>query len=175
VHAWHPDRFEQRPRERIHAQQQFIELTKAFNNLRTFYRENHRMPFEQIKHAIADDPVPPAPQRVSPDDDKMFETGILNKRKPSKTILNTGWLKPLMWILPTGAIIFAGMVAFVVIDRNAKMSTIEEARRVLQSAAPSEYMRDNDKISQANSRAVLLNKSGGGGKMGDQLTKDIFK
>lgn len=175
VHAWHPDRFAQRPRERVHAQQQFIELTKAFNSLRTFYRENHRMPFEQIKHAVADAPEPPPSQRVGSNDESMFESGILNKRKPSSKNLRESILKPLLWILPTGATILAGLVAFVIIDRNTKLNTIEEAKRVLNTSEPSEYMRNDDKISQVNSRAVLLNKSNSSSKMGDKLAKDLFK
>jgi len=173
VHACHPDRFAQKPRERVHAQQKFIELTKAFNSLRTFHRENHRMPFEQIRHAVADSPEPPPSQRVTTTDETMFKTGILNKRKPSTENLKSS-LKPLLWILPTGATIIAGLVVFVIIDRNAKMKTIEEAKRVLHSSEPSQYMRDSEKISQVNSRAVLINKSGSK-KMGDKLAKDLFK
>jgi len=175
VHACHPDKFAQRPRERIHAQQQFIELTKAFNNLRAFYRENHRLPFEQIKQAVADKPEPPPHQKVSPKDEKIFETGILNKRKPSTNNLQERTSKPLFWVLSTGAAIVSGLVVFVVIDRNTKLNTIEEAMRVLRSAEPSEYMRDYEKISEANSRAELLNESGGNAKMGDKLAKDLFK
>jgi len=175
VHVCHPDRFAQRPRERIHAQQQFIELTKAFNNLRAFYRENHRLPFEQIKQAVADAPEPPVHQRVKPNDETVFETGILNKRKPSTTILKEGSLKRLFWLLPTGATILAGLVVFFIIDHNAKLNTIEEAKRVLSNAEPSEYMRKNDEISQVKSRAAMLNESGGNTKMGDKLAKDLFK
>ena len=175
VHAWHPDRFAQRPRERVHAQQQFIELTKAFNNLRTFYRQNHRLPFEQIKQAIADPPEPPSHQSISPKDETVFEKGILNKRKPSPLKGKSKLFKPLLWALPVGATIAAGMVVFIMVDRSAKLNTIEEAKRVLRSAEPSQYMRDSEKISQANSRAVLLNQTSGGGKMGDKLVKDVFK
>lgn len=175
VHIWHPDRFAQRPRERIHAQQQFIELTKAFNNLRAFYRENQHMPYEQIKQSIADAPEPPDHQRVMPNDDLMSETSMLNKRKPSAKKREQRARKPLVWVLPTGAAIAVALFGFVLIDHGTKISAFEEAKRVLQSAKPSEYMRDNDKISQANSRAALIDKSGSSTKMGDQLTKDLFK
>jgi len=176
VHTWHPDRFAQRPRERVHAQQQFIELTKAFNNLRSYYRKNHRLPFEQIKHAISDPPEPPTHQRVSPEDKSVFEKGILNKRKPSLLKRKSKFIKPLLWALPVGATLFAGMTVFFIVDRNAKLNTIEEAKRVLRKAEPSEYMRDADAISKANSRAVMINRAGNGGKkMGEKLARDLFK
>lgn len=173
VHACHPDRFAQKPRERMHAQQKFIELTKAFNNLRAFHRENHRMPFEQIKHAVADSPEPPPGQRVTTNDETMFKTGILNKRKPSNEHLKSN-LRSMLWLVPTGASIIIGLMVFMIIDRNTKMNTIEEAQRVLNSSEPSEYIRDSEKISKVNSRAVLLNESGSS-KMGDKLARDLFK
>jgi len=175
VHVWHPDRYAQRPRERIHAQQHFIELTKAFNNLRSFYRENHRLPFEAIKQSVADSPEPPAHQRVKPEDVAVAESSILNKRKPSTQSHKSSPLKPLLWIIPALATVAAGMAVFFVIDRNAKQNTIEEAKRVLRTVQPSEFMADSAKISEANSRAVIVHGSGTSGKMGDKLAKDIFK
>lgn len=174
VHIWHPDRFAQRPRERIHAQQQFIELTKAFNNLRAFYRENHRLPYEQIRHSVADSPEPPQHQQVVTNDESLFKTGILNKRKPSTKTLQASAMKPLLWILPTCAIILGAFVAFFLIDRSAKLNTIEEATRVLSTAEPSEYNVDNEGISRVNSRAVLLDKSSDG-SIGERLGKDLFR
>ena len=175
VHAWHPDKFAQRPREKEYAQQRFIELTKAFNNLRTYYRQYQRMPYQQLKHAVADSPEPPAHQKISPADKTVFESGILNKRKPSSRYGRNRSLKPLLWILPAAATICAGLFAFVIVDRNAKLITIEEAKRVLRDAQPSEFMADDAAISQSNSRAVMLNRAGGNGKMGDKLARDLFK
>lgn len=175
VHAWHPDRFAQRPREKEHAQQQFIELTKAFNSLRTYYREYHRLPYQQLTQAVADSPEPAPHQKITPDDATAFESGILNKRKPSPLNRNGRNLKPLLWALPAVATIFAGLFTFAIVDRNAKLATIEEAKRVLRNAKPSEYMADDEAISQANSRAVMLNRSGGNGKIGDKLVRDMFK
>lgn len=175
VHIWHPDRYAQRPREKIHAQQQFIELTKAFNNLRTFYRENNRMPFEQIKQAISDSPIPPAHQQILPEDDAINESSILNKRKPSTKSLKPNVFKPLLWVAPAVVTVLAGIAVFIVIDRNAKLNTIEEAKRVLRTVRPSEYLANSEEISKANNRANLVNSAQGNGKMGDELTKDLFK
>ncbi len=133
VHTWHPDRFEQRPRERIHAQQQFIELTKAFNNLRGFYRENNRLPFEKIQHAKTAPSSPPIEKRVMPSDELVLESGILNKRKPSTSFLKSDLFHRVLWALPIIAALVVGMAVFVITDRNAKMNTIEEAKRVLRS------------------------------------------
>ena len=175
VHVWHPDRFEQRPRERVHAQQQFIELTKAFNNLRAFYRENNRMPLQPMKQAVADAPEPPPHQRIVSDDELTLQSGILNKRKPSQKTIKPSILRPLLWALPIGATVLTGLIVFVVIDRNAKMHSIEEAKRVLRDTQPSKYMADSDKISQANSRAALIHRSDGDGKLEVKLTRDLFK
>jgi len=175
VHVWHPDRYAQRPREKIHAQQQFIELTKAFNNLRTFYRENNRMPFEQIKQAISDSPVPAKHQQIMPEDNAISESSILNKRKPSTKSLKPNIFRPLLWAVPTVATVAVGIAVFIVIDRNAKLNTIEEAKRVLRTVQPSEYLANSEEISKANTRANLVNPAEGNRKMGDKLTKDLFK
>jgi len=176
VHACHPDRFAQQPRERIHAQQQFIELTKAFNSLRTFYRENNRMPFEQIKHAVADPPVPPPSQQVPSRDETIFKSGILNKPKPPPDNLEAKLAKPLFWVLPTVATVIVGLVAFFIIDHNTNLSRMEEATRVLSNSEPSKYMRNYEKITEDTGRRnAILNQSGHGSKMGDKLAKDLFK
>lgn len=157
VNSCHPDRFARRPRERIHAQQQFIELTKAFNNLRSFYRENQRMPFERIRQSVADNPVPAEHLRITPNDQVVLESGILNKRKPSPKTSNPSRLKPLLWAIPALAALVVGFGIFLVIDRNAKLSTIEEAERVLRETTPSEFLTKSDEISQANRRAAVIN------------------
>lgn len=175
VHVWHPDKYAQRPREKIHAQQQFIDLTKAFNNLRAFYRENNRMPFEKIKHAIADSPEPPEHLQIKPEDGAVSESSILNKRKPSNKSLKSNIYTPLLWAIPAVATVVAGIAVFIVIDRNAKLRTIEEAKRVLRTVQPSEYMANSEEISKANNRANLVNPAQGNRKMGDQLAKDLFK
>jgi len=113
---------------------------------------------------------------VTSRDETMFHSGILNKRKPSPDNLKAKIAKPLLWILPTGATVIAGLVAFFIIDHNTNLNRMEEATRILSNSEPSKYMRNNDKISQVNGRrAAILNQSGSGSKMGDKLAKDIFK
>ncbi len=175
VHAWHPDRYAQRPRERVHAQQHFIELTKAFNNLRSFYRKNKRLPFEPIKQSVADAPEPPAHKRVKPADDAVMESSILNKRKPSSNSDKSGRSKSFMWLVPAAATICAGLAVFIVIDMNTNKKSVEEAKRILQNVEPSEFLVDSTKVSEANNRAKFVNGPGTSGKMGDKLAKDLFK
>jgi len=136
VNQCHPDRFAQRPRERAHAQQEFIELTKAFNTLRNFQRENNRMPFDRVTQA-SKDPVKPKPhQAVSPDEEL--------------------W-KPIAWSFAAVATIFAGFSVFLIMDRNAKKLSIQEAKRVLRTVEPSEYLADSEAITKANNRSMLMN------------------
>ena len=174
VHQWHPDRFVQRPREQVHAQQQFIEITKAFNNLRTFYRENNRLPFESIKQSATEARQPTVQQQVSPKNDAELKMGFLTKRKRSFKTLRSSKLKPLLWAIPVGATVLVGMFVFVIIDRNAKLKTIEAANRVLQNVEPSEYSSDSTKIGQANRRSTLLKQSSDG-NLGNKLAKDMFQ
>ena len=175
VNVWHPDRYTNRPRERVYAQQQFIELTKAFNNLRTFHRENSRLPFEQIKQSIADSPVPPEHQQIKPEDVAVEESSILNKRKPSTSSQQSSKWTPLLWAIPALATIAAGIGVFVVIDKNAKRDRIEEAKQVLRNVQPSEYLANTEEIAKANSRANAVNPATGNRKMGERLAKDLFK
>lgn len=176
VHKWHPDRFVDRPRERVHAQQQFIELTKAFNNLRAFYRENNRLPLESIKRTSTNTPKPASPESVISASDVELHSGFLNKRKPSLKSGRSSKLKPFLWAIPVGATLLAGMASFVVIDRNAKLKTIEEAQEVLRNAEPSPYKRDTAKIAQSQRRSTLLDQSSGSnGNMGNKLSKDMFR
>lgn len=156
VHAWHPDRFTNQPRERVHAQQKFIELTKAFNNLRAFYRENNRLPFERIQHAVADSPVPPAHQRVEPEDQAVLESGILNKRKPSSKAMDSNRKKHWLWLIPAALTLFGGLFVFALFDRQAKMEGIEEAKRVLRDVEPSEFMTNKEEIKRSNNRKGIV-------------------
>lgn len=175
VHAWHPDRYAHRPREKMHAQSQFIELTKAFNHLRSFYRQNHRLPFEQIKQAIADPPEPETHQQIRPEDGSINELSILNKRKPSTKLLKPSLLKILLWVIPAFATVAAGCAVFFIIDRNTKQNAIEEAKRVLRTVQPSEYMANTEELTKATNRANIVNPVEGNRKMGDKLAKDLFK
>jgi len=156
VHTCHPDRFTNKPRERVHAQQKFIELTKAFNNLRSFYRENNRLPFERIQHAVSDSPVPPAHQRVEPQDQDVLESGILNKRKPSPESSDRKRLKHLLWLIPAALTLIGGLFVFVLFDRQAKIQGIEEAKRVLRDIEPSEFMSNSEEIKKANNRKGIV-------------------
>jgi len=133
------------------------------------------MPFQRIKQAVADSPVPEPHQQIRPKDETVLESSILNKRKPSPDIAKPSRLKPFLWALPVAATLVIGMGAFFVIDRNAKISSIQEAERVLRDVQPSEYLTDSQKISRANSRNVMMTGKSNGGKMGDKLGRDLFR
>ena len=47
VNKWHPDRHQHSNTDKTHAQQEFIRVTRAFNDLRDFYREYHRLPLQR--------------------------------------------------------------------------------------------------------------------------------
>jgi len=174
VNIWHPDRFTDKPRERAHAQQQFIELTKSFNNLRSFYRENKRMPFERMTQSVSDLPEPPVSKRVNPKDHEIVQNSILNKRKPSKVSTRASPLRANWWIIPTVLTIVAGLFVFMYIDRSTRYKQIEEAKRVLRSTEPSAYMPNREAIAKHGNTNRMMN-GADAKKVGEQLAKDVFK
>ncbi len=174
VNVWHPDRFANRPRERAHAQQQFIELTKSFNNLREFYKQNNRMPFERMTHAVSEPAEPPIQKSVSPVDDDLVENGILNKRKLSGNKKSLWSKVRSWWVIPAAFAIAGSVMVFSYIDRSAHQQTVEEAKRVLRNTQPSSFMPDRDAIKKQNNTQRLVN-STNSGTIGDKLARDVFK
>jgi hypothetical protein len=173
VHVWHPDRYSQRPRERVEAQQKFIELTKSFNNLRTFYRANDRLPYQRIE--LSTPQTPKQHQQVKPSEACVQESSLLQPRKPgARPVSDLSMRRRLLWLLP-GVLMLAGTLAlFIVIDRKAKQRTVEQAREVLRQTSPSEFMPSSLEIKKQSSRGAFIERDGSG-QLGDQLMKDVFR
>ncbi len=176
VNHWHPDRYVQRPRERVHAQQQFIELTISFNNLRTFYRQNKRLPFERITvKKAASSSTPSQQQQVNPAEADILDSSIINNRKTAtRRAVVSKSAKSAYWMLPIAFLLMCTLGLFVVMDRNAKKKSIEEAKAVLREVVPSAYMPNNEDINKQNARGAMIGGQGNG-KLGDKLMQDIFK
>ncbi len=142
VNHWHPDRYTQRPREREHAQQKFIELNRSFNSLRSFYKLNNRLPYQRILHSQSDAAVPEQHQRIQPSEADVMASSILNKRKTSSTTWKNSNLKPMLWAVPVALVLVLATAVFIVIDSNSKLNTIEEAKRVLRQAQTTQLGAD---------------------------------
>lgn len=162
VHLWHPDRFAQRPRERVHAQQQFINLTKSYNVLRNFYRKNKRLPFETafsspnrdtdnlMNNAFDEqgfDNTPPPP----------VDAGILS-RDPAdreRKISKEG-MRKLGWLMGGGAIVLGTIMLFLVIDQQANQATAQQGREVIKEAPHSEFLPSAAEIRRSQTRGAFI-------------------
>jgi len=120
VNRWHPDRFAARPREKQHAQGRFIEVTKSYNNLRTFHRQHSRLPLQNPKFG--------AP-RV---EDTM---GSMRNAK-------TGGKKRPMWffVVPLVCLAIGTISVFIVLEKRIAAQNREAAIEVLNNAKPSEFL-----------------------------------
>ena len=191
VNRWHPDRFTDRPREREHAQQRFINLTRAFDNLRAFHRENARLPFEPIRYGTSaaaaeragpEDDAPPlrpgsvatgASQFERPSDEAVLDAGILGLReaRPGSAPRGLGWLR---WAVPLCALVVLTLGVFVVLDRNARQAAMAEGREVLRRTAPSEFMQSGGEMGKQSARRAVI-EGQGSGKIGEPLMRDLFR
>ena len=139
VNRWHPDRFSTRPREKQLAQSRFIEVTKAYNNLRAFHREHDRLPLQDPKQSNQQKsrgtPPEPAVRPGKPDnsslDDALFRVET-PKRKPTD---RRYWLL----VIPVVAII-AILTLFIVLEKRIAQQQRENAIEVLRSTEPSDFL-----------------------------------
>jgi len=161
VHLWHPDRYTQRPREKAHAQQQFIELTKSYNSLRSFHRTHQRLPFEAVKRQASTQTKPAnlhkGPQTRTKVDN--FEKGLLNgdgksRTKKRKTKKNNGTK---IWMFVALAMMMIATIAVsLVLDLNANKANIEKGKEVLRQAPASEFMPSPAEIRKSQTRGAFV-------------------
>lgn len=142
VNRWHPDRFASRPREKHLAQSRFIEVTKAYNNLRAFHREHNRLPLQGPKQSTnpqqsstSSNPRTKGRKttasRLKTEDENLFTTESPH-RKPTK---KPYWL----FAIPAVAII-AILALFIVLEKRIAQQQRQNAIEVLRSVEPSEFM-----------------------------------
>ncbi len=156
VNIWHPDRYSNRPVEREHAQKVFIELTKSFNNLRNFYREKNRLPYE-FDAIESVKPAEPRPeQRVDQDETNVTQSGILKQRKSSEIKATSAPSNRSSWLIPSLLTIAGGIGIFIYMDMSAKNRATEEAARILRTTKPSEFLQDSGKIGAQNQRKNMV-------------------
>lgn len=161
VNLWHPDRFAQRPREKAHAQQQFINLTKSYNALRNFYRKNHRLPF-QSAHAASKKVKtrqPPEPQTHRPAHDETTMDDNLLAREPSRRgswSRKPGLLRKLAWLAAGGTVMAGTIMFFLVLDRNANRAIAEQGREIVKDAPKSEFMPTAVEIRRSKTRGAFI-------------------
>ncbi|WP_088919944.1 J domain-containing protein [Granulosicoccus antarcticus] len=173
VHMWHPDRYAQRPRERIHAQQQFIALTKAYTQLRTFHRVHGRLPFEPIKKSTSDENMttrntvkePNNKNKTSNAADQQqnaettvegVESGMLAREANTGAKSEAGTSARAIWMLAGCAIMIATLGVFFIIDRKANQEIIEQGREAIRDAPPSDFMPSASEIRRSEAKGAFV-------------------
>jgi len=140
VNRWHPDRFNSRPREKQHAQERFIEVTKSYNNLRTFHRDHSRLPLQNP--ALRDTPqstgTPPEPSRTS---SKFGSLRVEDTAGGTKLDAKKRQKRPLwIFVVPLVALAIAVILIFVVLEKRIAEQQREAAIEVLNNTKPSEFL-----------------------------------
>ncbi|MFK7862019.1 MAG: J domain-containing protein [Granulosicoccus sp.] len=161
VHIWHPDKFTSRPREKVFAQQQFINLTKSYNELRDFHRTNHRLPF-QSDHVASKLDAPPLiadiPLHSAASDTTVVNANVLS-RDPSernhsqrrlRTMYKTAWLMTGVFTLLTT------VMFFIILDRKQNQATAAIGREVVRDAPESEFMPNASEIRRSQTRGAFV-------------------
>ncbi|MFK8081553.1 MAG: J domain-containing protein [Granulosicoccus sp.] len=161
VHVWHPDKFTSRPRERLHAQQRFINLTKSYNALRDFYRTNQRLPFQSV-HTASKDQKPKLehdsqePKRSA--SVAEVDSSVL-RRDPEKSAYstgNSGNRRKIIWALAGLSILFFTATLFLILDQKLNQATAEIGREVIKDAPESEFLLNNTEIRRSQTRGAFV-------------------
>lgn len=163
VHIWHPDKYSDKPRERIHAQKQFIALTKSYNHLKAFQKQHGRMPFENTRqeaprpdaelYGAGDnagtrgevDPTNLDLDTLSRDDDKIDERVL--KPSPARKII---------WTMTACIVIFSTIVLFFILDQKANMQNLQKGQQVLREAPQSEFTPTPSEIRRGQSKGAFI-------------------
>ncbi|MFK7993646.1 MAG: J domain-containing protein [Granulosicoccus sp.] len=161
VHVWHPDKFASRPREQVHAQQQFINLTKSYNALRDFYRKNQRLPFQSVHAASTPkatrqpDSRPEAPESSNA---PMPDSNVLSRdpapRNQRRNIPRKA--RNVAWVLLGVITMLSTIMFFLIVDRNANRATAEIGREVVKEAPQSNFMPTAAEIRKSQTRGVFV-------------------
>jgi len=140
-----------------HAQTRFIEVTKAYNNLRGFYRKHQPLPLQNP--ALQDATTAnihasqvskrTAKHKVHNVDELIFE--------PSSNVVKNPHFK--YWMLAIPAVgLFVTIAMFVVLERRLAEKQRAAAIDVLRSTTPSEFMPDRESMRRHSSRKAAFGK-----------------
>lgn len=181
VHLWHPDKFEDRPRERDSAQRQFIALNKAYNSLRSYYKLKHRLPHEPLPKPNARAPgdsqevtidMGPTTSDVKPTgpDSSRFSSRKSSRKSSDNPNFIVGstrrksqsvphWRKSqarLFWAALGCTLLLATVAFFIVQDRKANQAMAQHGREVVKHSAPSDFMPSAAEIRRSQTRGAFV-------------------
>ncbi len=175
VHLWHPDRFAQRPRERVHAQTQFIALTQSYTRLKAFQRQHGRLPFEPIKARTHDGIRATSTPGKKTSDDRTgqhdrsdvnitdttiddIEPGILGRKSGTGTasMSKSRSSTRVIWILLGCFAILATLSVFFFLDRKANLEIMERGREAVRDAPASDFMPSASEIRKSEAKGAFV-------------------
>ncbi|MBX2883597.1 MAG: J domain-containing protein [Granulosicoccus sp.] len=165
VHLWHPDKFSNRPRERAHAQQRFIALTKSYHALRSFYRIHGHLPFERVS-AVNNpaDAINQRPQGGRPaewrkgksTDSERFQAGLLADRGKIGAKLSPGKRSTYRWLASGTLVILATITFFIVLDSRSNKARLEAGREIVKEHPESEFLQNEKEARKMRAREKFL-------------------
>lgn len=162
VQRWHPDKFLDKPRERIHAQKHFIEITKSYNRLKEFQKQHGRMPYAYTAEPSKADPqqhgsVPNAGScghidpgnlnlgTLSRDDDKIDERIL----KPSP-------VRKIIWTTTASIVIISTIILFFILDQRASKRNLQKSQQVLREVPESAFNPSQSEIRRGLSKGAFI-------------------
>ncbi|PIE37583.1 MAG: hypothetical protein CSA54_01125 [Gammaproteobacteria bacterium] len=172
VQEWHPDRYTNRPREKVHAQNQFIRITRAFDNLRAFYRQNGRMPYETLTQAAhcraeagLDDGSSEFRHADVADADALSApagTATVSTARPNGGIgyhIDRRFLSRhayLKWLTPVLLVMLATVVLVLSFEQREKKQAELVGKEVVLEAPPSAFKSDNSRIRAQETKESMI-------------------
>lgn len=161
VNQWHPDRCrhtlgkqgEQTPDEQS-AELRFIELTKSYNALRDYYRENHKLPNIKKSYKYHE---PELVDTVYMDvDEKADHWNSGRQKSREEKAIDKNTLRKLGLAGATILLLVFSLGVLVALDSNAKSKAIERARSVISASEPSPFNVSAAELRRANAKGSFL-------------------
>lgn len=173
VHRWHPDRYAQKPRERAHAQQQFINLTIAYTQLRNFHRDHGHLPFQPAPTQSRRNDEQSAsdrqhagdrrsksrqrrPGHIADDSDLLARKPANRDRDSSDSSARSRDRGRLAWMMAGGAVIVMTIATFVILDRQASLAVLERGREAVRQAPESDFMPTPGEIRRNEAKGAFI-------------------
>lgn len=163
VHVWHPDKYSDRPRERTHAQKQFIALSKSYNHLKEFQKLHGRLPFENTRpeEERPDADLYGAPEaagtRGEVDPNNLdLETLSRDDEKIDDRVLKPSPARKIIWTMTACIVIFSTIVLFFILDQKANQQNLERGQQVLRDAPESEFTPTPSEIRRGESKGAFI-------------------
>lgn len=198
VNKWHPDRHQGSPDAAAEAEQHFILITRAFNILRDFNRENNRLPLQAAKEKARGPQESKKSKGVVYDDEELaygsYTHGVapevsdeeiigssilssssnnspIKKQSDSKTIKSNRYF---MGGLTLFAMLMVTVALMFQLDRYNSEKAKREASAALRAEKPSKFLRSAQEIQRTSGTGAFLEATPQSSALGNQIRGDTF-